>query len=242
MQRLDETKREAILDAAHQRLIRYGVKKTTMQEIAEDVGIAVGTLYLYFKNKKEILIAVAEADAQQHLADTESILRSQRSAPEKLKAYLLCRFRSVQAHRLSGSHIAELARAVIGLQPQMYEEQCKAVNHNVLTLLQEGIQSNLFQIDDLEQDLEVFLFSIGYFFPMPTTEKYYEPKEDKLCRVVDWFIQKWCGDSLLEAGCDRKQKNDEANHSKIWVGFTSHLSLLILVVVSLGFQVMAVSR
>lgn len=203
MQRLDETKRVAILKAAHQRLIQYGVKKTAMQEIAEDVGIAVGTLYLYFKNKNEILIAVADADTQEHLKDIERILRSPMSASEKLKAYLVSRFRSVQAHRLSGSHAAELARAVIRLKPQLHEEQCKAVNQNVLNLLQEGIQSHLFQIDNLEQDLEVFLYSIGYFFPMPTTEKYYEPEEDKLCMVIDWFIQKWCSKSLFEVHSDR---------------------------------------
>lgn len=196
MQRLDGAKRDAILKAAHQRLNQCGIKKTTMQEIAEDVGIAVGTLYLYFKNKKEILIAVAEADAQQHLEDTEKILRSQMSASEKLKAYLVSRFRSIQAHRLSGSHIAELARVVISLKPKLHEEQCEVVNRNVLNLLQEGIQLHLFEIDDLERELEVFLYSIGYFFPMPTTEKYYEPEEEKLCMVVDWFIQKWSSKSL----------------------------------------------
>lgn len=203
MQRLDETKREAILNAAHQRLSQYGVKKTTMQEIAQDVGIAVGTLYLYFKNKNEILIAVAEADAQKHLTDTERILRSPMSVSEKLKTYLVSRFRSVRSHRLSGSHAAELARAVIRLKPQLQEEQGKAVKSNVLSLLQEGMQSHLFQVDNLEQDLEVFLYSIGYFFPMPTTEKYYEPEEDKLCMVIDWFIQKWCSKSLVESRSDR---------------------------------------
>jgi AcrR family transcriptional regulator len=203
MQRVDETRREAILNAAHQRLSQYGVKKTTMQEIAEDVGIAVGTLYLYFKNKNEILIAVAEADVQQNLTDTERILRSPMAVPEKLKAYLVSRFRSVQTHRLGGSHAAELARAVIRLKPQLQEEQGKVVKNNVLNLLQEGMESQLFQIDNLAQDLEVFLYSIGYFFPMPTTEKYYEPEEDKLCMVIDWFIQRWWSNSLLKSGSDR---------------------------------------
>jgi AcrR family transcriptional regulator len=202
MQRPDETKRAAILNAAHQRLSQYGVKKTTMQEIAEDVGIAVGTLYLYFKNKNEILIAVSEADVQEHLMDIERILRSSMSVPEKLKSYLISRFRSVQAHRLSGSHAAELARSVIRLKPQLYEEQSIVFRDNVLNLLQEGMQSHLFQIDNLEQDLRVFLCSIGYFFPMPTTEKYYEPEEDDLCMVIDWFVQQWQSKSLLESQND----------------------------------------
>ena len=192
MQRLDEAKREAILKAARQRLSQYGVRKTTMNEIARDVGIAVGTLYLYFKNKNEILIAATEAYTRQHLIDTERILNSPISAPEKLKTYLLNRFRAVRESRLGGSHAAELARAVIRLQPELQQEQGKAVKNNVSIILQEGIKANLFQIDNLERDLEVFLFSIGYFFPMPTTERYYEPEEEKLCMVIDWFIQKWC--------------------------------------------------
>ena len=191
MQRLDEAKREAILQAARQRLSQYGVRKTTMQEIAEDVGIAVGTLYLYFRNKNEILIAAVEAYAQQHTIDTEKILKSQVPTPDKLKAYLVNRFRAVQENRLSGSRAGELARAVIRLKPELQEEQGKVVKNNVSSILQEGIQSNLLRIDNFQQDLEVFLYSIGYFFPMPTTEQYYEPEEAKLCMVIDWFIQKW---------------------------------------------------
>jgi AcrR family transcriptional regulator len=191
MQRLDEAKREAILQAAKHRLSQYGVRKTTMQEIAGDVGIAVGTLYLYFKNKNEILIATAETYSQHHIKDTEEILRSPMSAPEKLKAYLINRFRAVQENRLSGSHAAELARAVIRLKPQLQKEQGEIVKNNVLSILQEGIQTHQFRFDFLEEDLVVFLYSIGYFFPMPTTEKYYEPEEEKLCIVIDWFIRKW---------------------------------------------------
>jgi AcrR family transcriptional regulator len=198
VQRLDEAKREAILNSAKRRLNQYGVRKTTMQEIAEDVGIAVGTLYLYCKNKNEILIATAEAYTRQYIADTEKILRSPMPATEKLKAYLVNRFRAVRENRLSGSHAAELARAVIRLQPHLQEEQGKAVKNNVMRILQEGIQAKLFQIDNLEQDLEVFLYSIGYFFPMPTTEKYYEPEEEKLCMVIDWFIHKWRDQSFLK--------------------------------------------
>lgn len=202
MQRLDEAKRDAILQAAKQRLSQYGVRKTTMQEIAQDAGIAVGTLYLYFSKKNDILIAVAEAYAKQHSIDTKKILSSKLSAPRKLKAYLVNRFRAVQENRLSGSHAAELARTVIRLKPGLQKEQGKAVRDNVASILQEGIQGNVFLINDFQQDLEVFLYSIGYFFPIPTTEKYYEPDEKKLEMVIDWFIQQWQSRSLLESRQD----------------------------------------
>ena len=191
MQRLDETKREAILKSAKRRLSQYGVRKTTMQDIAEDTGIAVGTLYLYFKNKNEILVATAESYSQQHIEETEDILRSPITASAKLKTYLLSRFRAVKEYRLGGSHAAELTRAVIRLRPELKQKEGEAVRENVHRILRYGIETNELKIQHLEKDLDVFLFSIGYFFPMPTTENYYEPEEEQLCLVIEWFLQQW---------------------------------------------------
>lgn len=194
MQKLDEAKREAILNAAKQRLRKYGIQKTTMQEIAKDAGIAVGTLYLYFKNKDDILIASTEEFAKQHILDMEKILNSSNSPPEKLKAYIINRFHASQETRNSGSHAAELARAVIRLQPQLLSEQGDWTRQNVMKILHQGIEDNLFFIDNLQPDVEVFLYAIAYFFPVATTEKYFEPKQENLSMVIDWFIKKWSCD------------------------------------------------
>lgn len=193
MQRLDPEKREAILNAAKQRLRKYGIQKTKMQEIAEDVGIAVGTLYLYFKNKNDVLIASIEAYGQQHIAYAEEILNSAKSPQEKLKSYIVYRFHESQETINSGSHAAELARAVIKLKPDLLKQQESLTHQNVSQILIEGINNNLLKIDNLERDVEVFLHSIGYFFPVTTIEKYFEPKEEKLIMVIDWFIEKWSG-------------------------------------------------
>ncbi|MEM7716931.1 MAG: TetR/AcrR family transcriptional regulator [Cyanobacteria bacterium P01_A01_bin.68] len=193
MQRLDPEKREAILNAAKQRLRKYGIQKTKMQEIAKDVGIAVGTLYLYFKNKNDILIGSIEAYTQQHIDYAEEILNSAKSPQEKLKAYIVNRFRITQDINNSGSHAAELVRAVIKLKPDFLEEQSSWTRNNISIILREGVENNLFDIDNLERDVDVFLHSIGYFFPYVTTDEYFEPEEEKLVMVIDWFIEKWLG-------------------------------------------------
>jgi len=191
MQRLDSEKREAIINAAKQRLRKYGIQKTKMQEIAEDVGIAVGTLYLYFKNKNDILIASIEAYGQQHIAYAEEILNSAKSPQEKLKCYIINRFRITEDINNSGSHAAELVRAVMKLKPDLLEEQSSWTRKNISKILREGIEKDLFCIDNLERDVEVFVHSIGYFFPFATTEKYYQIEEEKLVMVIDWFLEKW---------------------------------------------------
>ncbi len=58
-------KREAILLAARDIFGRQGYEETTIAEIASAAGIAVGTVYLYFHNKREIYIETSLIGAQE---------------------------------------------------------------------------------------------------------------------------------------------------------------------------------
>jgi len=53
-------KRERILDAAVVEIARRGYAATTVAQIARRAGVADGTIYLYFKNKDEILVQLFE--------------------------------------------------------------------------------------------------------------------------------------------------------------------------------------
>ncbi|RFS24029.1 TetR/AcrR family transcriptional regulator [Chitinophaga silvatica] len=59
MAELDQ-KRTLILEAALKRFKRYGLSKTTMEEIARDLEISKGSLYYYFSDKESIYVAVVE--------------------------------------------------------------------------------------------------------------------------------------------------------------------------------------
>jgi AcrR family transcriptional regulator len=56
-----------------------------MQEIARDAGVAVGTLYLFFKDKDALLVAGTEEYATRHRQQAEAILASDASAADKLR-------------------------------------------------------------------------------------------------------------------------------------------------------------
>jgi len=53
-------KRERILRGAIRVFARNGFYKTRVSEIAEAAGVADGTIYLYFKNKDDVLISIFE--------------------------------------------------------------------------------------------------------------------------------------------------------------------------------------
>jgi len=53
-------KRRAIIEAAQELFTTVGYETTTMAHVAKQAGVAVGTVYLYFKNKNDLLIAVKD--------------------------------------------------------------------------------------------------------------------------------------------------------------------------------------
>ena len=50
-----EQRRQQILDAARAMVLQYGVTAVSIQQIAKKAELSVGTIYLYFENKEEIL-------------------------------------------------------------------------------------------------------------------------------------------------------------------------------------------
>ncbi len=54
VERNKEIKRNALIEAAYQLFNEKGFQNTTIEEITKEAGVAKGTFYLYFKNKKDI--------------------------------------------------------------------------------------------------------------------------------------------------------------------------------------------
>ncbi|NDG94170.1 MAG: TetR/AcrR family transcriptional regulator, partial [Gammaproteobacteria bacterium] len=48
------TKRDAILTAAGEQFNQYGFQKTSMEDIAQRLGVSRASLYSYFTNKDDI--------------------------------------------------------------------------------------------------------------------------------------------------------------------------------------------
>ncbi|WDM23636.1 TetR/AcrR family transcriptional regulator [Paenibacillus polymyxa] len=64
----------AILDAAYTIFGTKGFYESKISEIAEQAGVAKGTVYLYFKSKEQLFTAVTRRDCEQYLAEMQSAL------------------------------------------------------------------------------------------------------------------------------------------------------------------------
>lgn len=184
-------RRAAIIETARSRFRRYGIHKTTMQEIAEDAGLAVGTLYLYFKNKDDLVLGCAERLADREKSFVEELLVSNLKPEEKLRRYVINRYRAAEEKRVGSSHVAEIARAVMRLNPQRFREDDEWLYNNILSILKDGIKNGSFTISSPEKDAEIFVQAILYFLPVAGMEPHRPPTEAKLMAMIEWFIKLW---------------------------------------------------
>jgi AcrR family transcriptional regulator len=184
-------RRQEIIEAARARFRQFGIRKTSMQDIAADVGLSVGTLYLSFKSKDELIVGCAHRFAEKHKQSAEELLASALPADAKLLTYVIGRYRAVEETRVGSNYVVEIARAVIKLNPERFEEDDRWLFDNVHTILKEGIQSGLFSIEDPVRDTEVFVQAVTYFLPVAGMEPYRTPTEAKLIKMVSWFVDNW---------------------------------------------------
>jgi TetR/AcrR family fatty acid metabolism transcriptional regulator len=97
-QSVSDRKRHTILDAARTVFSRQGYAGAAVEDVAEEAGVAKGTLYLYFKSKEDLYLAALARDlnnlAQQARAemDRASTLR------EKILALLRVRLEYSRAN------------------------------------------------------------------------------------------------------------------------------------------------
>lgn len=70
---------DRILDAAAELILRWGYKKTTIDDIARQAGVAKGTIYLHWKTREDLLVALA---TREDIKLAEDIKRRIASDPE----------------------------------------------------------------------------------------------------------------------------------------------------------------
>ena len=56
--KISEEKHQLILNAAQKRFAHFGISKTSMEDIAADIGLSKSSLYYYFTTKEDIFKAV----------------------------------------------------------------------------------------------------------------------------------------------------------------------------------------
>ncbi len=160
---LDQARREKVFLAAKELFGRYGFKKTTADEIAEQAGISKRTMYQVFRCKEQILAELVMFEALTFRHHCTKMLKTMDNPLEKLE--LFC--------RLSSDYFADnpfLGQVLVddaGLFSPFLTNEMQLVESGIreviARLLAEGMQKGVFRTLDMDPTVECILVLMRRF-------------------------------------------------------------------------------
>ena len=81
---VSEQRKLQILDAAEEVFTKKGFEEARMEDIAEQTGLSKGTLYLYFKSKEDLILAILDRIFQVEFKQLEGINSQEGSASDAI--------------------------------------------------------------------------------------------------------------------------------------------------------------
>ena len=148
-----EEKRCDIARASIDLFCEKGIQQTSIDEIAKSAGVAKGTVYLYFKNKEEIVFAIWDILAERHFESLIQRIVPTMSAKEKILTYY--DFSSCfeeSEHQKMLDLLQHFTSTMLidqsGLYTSYFESFFQRDYDFIFLCLEEGIQSEQMQISD----------------------------------------------------------------------------------------------
>jgi AcrR family transcriptional regulator len=137
--------KSAILDAAERLLAGNGYKKMTIDDLAAEVGIGKGSVYLHFASKEEIALSHIDRIIERLKERLAGIAARKVSAEQRLRQMLIerviFRFDSVQHYTQSLNDIfAKIRPSLLERRKRHFEEESRIFAR----LIKEGIDAGEF--------------------------------------------------------------------------------------------------
>ena len=89
-------RKEQIIEASVRVFAQKGFYNAKVADVAREAGVADGTIYLYFKNKDDLLISLFETKMEEILQRFSAILELEAGAADKLLEFFKLYFRFIE--------------------------------------------------------------------------------------------------------------------------------------------------
>lgn len=143
----NKPKYKQIIEAAVIVIAQHGYHHAQVSKIAKQAGVADGTIYLYFKNKEDILISVFQEKMGEIVEKIEGELKGKQTASQKLALLVEKHFEILS----SDSNLAIVTQLELRQSSKDLRLKINAVLKRYLIvvdgILQEGIESGEFKKD-----------------------------------------------------------------------------------------------
>jgi TetR/AcrR family transcriptional regulator len=144
-----EQRREQILEAGRELILKHGIYDVSVQQIAKLAELSVGTIYLYFDSKEEIFATLQEGILEDLYDDAEKALAGVTDPRDKIRAIAEAYKRFSEENKKYFDVINYFISPLDVFFPKLLKTQVDQHGNRILSILvqviSEGIDAGLFE-------------------------------------------------------------------------------------------------
>ncbi len=188
IKKLIEQRQTEILDAANRVFSKYGFAKTTIDQVAVEAGLGKGTIYQYFKSKKELFLSVGR-NGMDKLKDTmiEEIEKEEDPVDrieKAIRTYLLFFQKNTDLANIFMYEQSEFKKEI---QKKYFENYYGHVNRMQETF-KEAMKLTLIKDMDVDNSIVVLISMLNGLVYMWQVEGMKYSLESKIPTVLEIFL------------------------------------------------------
>jgi AcrR family transcriptional regulator len=169
MESIDSHRKEIIMDAFIRLLGRFGIDKTTIQDVAKETGIGVGIIYQEFSNRDALVKACLIRISRSFISGCAHIAEQDVPPEQLLHCFIQQVFiqmsKFIQENR--GFHQFVKEKGFLGFyrnQAAPADEIKQELLSLISRILERGVRDGVFAMEDVPKTANLFLEAFNIYF------------------------------------------------------------------------------
>lgn len=184
-----EQKKEKIIEMATKVFSRFGMKKSTMDEIAQKIRMGKSTIYHYFESKEEIYLEVVRKEAQTFKTYLMDELKQAATPEEKFRTYAKGRMKYLKELVNYYSTLTDAFLEIYPFTDEVRKDFSEFEISTITGIFREGIEKGVFTMENVELTAKIVTVAFRGFEYMLLTKEWDPEFENQLDLLIDMFYR-----------------------------------------------------
>ncbi len=190
-----EDRKTEILQAFMKLVSRFGLDKTTMQDIAKEAGVSVGVIYKDYTNKEDLVDAYANHIVTIIMHEYQTLIDKTQPPEEQLHNLVIGSAKVIHRCIIDDLGIHQILADDISMKyiRKNFSRKAEINKHYVglvSDVMQVGVEQGVFQIEDIPKTAALFIDAFeGYYMNILFEGKNFDKLLPKLEAMYQFLIR-----------------------------------------------------